>query len=170
MSELGIFGDLDLANASDDPFFKDDGTYRCNITQASMKESTKSGNKGFTFDYTITADDPSGKGGQKIQEWKNVPYVWQVKGYATKEDMENDGPVVDKIKADAARDLAFLKLRFKEFGFTDEEMNTLTPSDFLNMVGPLDITIFHKDNQERIAKVVLANGDNEAGESVDPFA
>lgn len=169
MSELGIFGDLDLSNASDDPFFKDDGTYRCNITQASMKES-KNGNKGFTFDYTIDQEDESGKGGQKIQEWKNVPQVWQVKGYATKEDMENGGPVIDKIKADAARDLAFLKLRFKEFGFTDEEMNTLTPSDFLNMVGPLDITIFHKDGQERIAKVVLADTNDEAGDSVDPFA
>lgn len=164
---MSLFGDLDIASANENPFFKPDGTYRCEIAKAEVKTSKK-GNKGFTLDYLITEGPKKGK---KIQEWKPIPMPWELKGYKTQAEMEsgqydtdNDQ---DQIKENAERNMSFLKSRLKDFGVPVEEMNSVDGEYLLNKVPPLDIEIKNNDGQERITKVKIAEGNDS---SADPFA
>lgn len=163
-----LFGELDIASANDNPFFKPDGTYLCEISKAEIKTS-KAGNKGFTLDYLIVDDEPHSKKGKKIQEWKPIPMPWQLKGYATKEEMEsgkyNTDNDQDEIKERAERNMSFLKSRLKDFGVPVEMMNSVDSEYLLNKVPQLWVTIKNQDGNERITGVKVAE-DTER----DPFA
>lgn len=164
---MSLFGDLDIANANVNPFFKPDGPYECEIVSAEVKTSKK-GNKGFAIDYLIV-DGP--KKGKKIQEWKPIPMPWELKGYKTKEEFEskqrNSDYDEDQLKENAERNMSFLKQRLKGFGIPDEEMNSITPEQLLNDVPQLTVTIKNSDDgQERITGVKVSEG----GSSSDPFA
>lgn len=163
MSEDLFDNDLvDWDNVKDDPFFKDDGVYRCKISEAA-KRGSKKGGRGLSITYLITEGE---KKGQRIQEWKTIPWKWEVKGYPTEEDMNNDTNQDDKIKADAARNLSFLKIRMQELGFAPSELNDLKPQVFLDLP-EVDVTIYHdKTDREKIKSVSLPG---EAGTSADPF-
>lgn len=162
----GLFGELDIASANDNPFFKPDGTYLCEISKAEIKTS-KAGNKGFTLDYLIIEGDKKGK---KIQEWKPIPMPWHFKGYKTKEEMEsgvyNTDNDQDQIKESAERNMSFLKQRLKDFGVPVEMMNSVDAEYLLNKVPQLNVTIQNKDGNERITGVKIAD----EGSSRDPFA
>jgi hypothetical protein len=157
----GLFGELDIASAQDNPFFKPDGTYLCEITSAQVRTS-KNGNKGFALDYTITEGPKKGK---KIQEWKPIPMPWQLKGYESNEVPEGTRPD-DEIKEKAERTMSFLKQRLKDFGIPVEQMNSVDAEYILNKVPLLDITIKNVDGNERITGVKL----HEGGSNSDPFA
>lgn len=163
MSELGLFGDLDIASANDNPFYKPDDTYLCLITSAGVKKSQK-GTRGWTIDYTIQEGKYKGR---RIQEWKNIPWPWQVKGYETEEAMKNGGEKSEKIAEDADRDLSFLKGRLKDFGIPEEQMNSIQPAEIMDLSW-LNVTMRNDDGREKITKVKLA-GSNSSAEA-DPFA
>lgn len=163
MSE-SLFGELDIASASDNPFFKPDGTYRCVIGLAEVRRSKK-GNVGFWLEYVIKAGEP--KEGKKITEWKTVPMPWELKGYQTQEAMNNNAAPDDTIKEAAEKNLSFLKVRLKEFGFEGEELNSVTQADIMK-VGDVDVTIKNINDQERVMGVKLVDGNSSSSD--DPFA
>lgn len=144
----GIFGDLDVASANENPFFKPDGKYICRVTAATVRRS-KAGNKGMPIEYTIQEGEKEGK---KINEWKPVPEPWELEGYATDDDFKEEINFSAKLKEDAERNLSFLKQRMKQFGFSTEEMNTVTPEDFLNLP-LLEVELKNHNGQERIWSV-----------------
>jgi hypothetical protein len=164
MSELGLFGDLDIASANDNPFYKPNDTYLCTVTGAGVKTSNKNGSKGWTLDYSIHEGQYQGR---RIQEWKNIPHLWNVKGYKSKEDMDAKLTPDPKIAEAAERDISFLKKRLKDFGIPEEEMNSVTPDRILNL-GFLNVTMKNDDGREKVIKVELA-GAASRNES-DPFA
>ena len=151
---MSIFGDIDIASANDNPFFKPDGKYVCKVTKAAVRYSQQN-NKGMPLEYTIQEGEKQGK---KINESKTIPEVWHVMGYATEEDWQNEVNYKDKIKEDAARNLSFLKLRFKQFGFAPEEMNDIKPEDILSLP-LLEIEIKNQGGSERIWDIKLLEGD-----------
>lgn len=163
---MSLFGELDIANAKDNPFFKPDGDYECEIASAEVKTS-KAGNKGFALDYLIIEGPKKGK---KIQEWKPIPMPWHLKGYMTQGEMEsgqrNSDHDEDKIKEDAERNMSFLKTRLKNFGIPVEEMNSVTPEYLLNKVPQLTVTIKNSGDNERITGVKIS----EKSGNPDPFA
>ena len=159
---ISIFGDLDVASANENPFFKPDGTYVCKLTTAEIRFS-KAGNKIMPLEYTIQEGPKMGK---KIQEWKPVPEVWNVHGYETEEDWKTETNYSDKIKENAERNLAFIKQRMKQFGFSQDEMNSVQPSDLLQLP-LLNVEIKNEGGQERIKGITLYDGD--AGDG-NPFA
>ena len=159
--EDNLFGELDIASANDNPFFKPDDTYICLVTAAQVRTSKK-GNKGLALDYTIQEGPKQGK---KIQEWLTVPKVWELKGYETKEDAENQTNHSDKIQENAERFMSFLKRRMKTFGIPAEEMNSITPEKLLNL-GWVSVTIKNVDGRENITNLELTGASSEA----DPFA
>lgn len=163
---MSLFGELDIANAKDNPFFKPDGAYECEISKAEVKTS-KNNNKGFTLDYLIV-DGP--KKGKKIQEWKPIPMPWELKGYHSEEAMKSGHFDTDydsdQIKENAERNMFFLKTRLKNFGIPVEEMNSVTPEQLLNDVPRLTVTIKNVGDQERITNVKISEGT----ENSDPFA
>lgn len=151
---MSIFGDIDISSANDNPFFKPDGKYVCKVTKAEVRYSQKD-NKGMPIEYTIQEGEKQGK---KINEWKTIPEVWHVMGYKTEEDWKSEVNYSDKVKEDAARNLSFLKQRFKQFGFSPEEMNDIKPEDILSLP-LLEVEIKNQGGQERIWDIKLLDGD-----------
>lgn len=160
MSDEDLFGDLDIESAHDNPFYKEDGTYVCLITGVSKKISKK-GNRGLEIVYTIQEGPKKTK---KIREWKPLPFAWNVKGFATQADMDNDINYDEEIAENAARDLSYLKMRMKEYGFPSDNLNQLS-SDKLLAVGPLAVTIKNQEGNERVTGVKLWDENAE-----DPFS
>lgn len=151
---MSIFGDIDISSANDNPFFKPDGKYVCKVTKAEVRYSQQN-NKGMPIEYTIQEGEKQGK---KINEWKTIPEVWHVMGYKTEEEWKEEVNYSDKIKEDAARNLSFLKQRFKQFGFSPEEMNDIKAEDILNLP-LLEVEIKNQGGQERIWDIKLLDGD-----------
>ena len=163
---MSLFGELDVASANDNPFFKEDGPYTCAVSGAEIKTSRKDGSKGLALKYTIVEGE---KKGQFINEWKPIPFSWNLNGYATEEDEKNTANYDPEIGGNAARSLSFLKARLKDFGFAPEKMNNLEPTDFLNLP-KLVVTIKNENGRENVKGVDLASGNvASGGKKKDPF-
>lgn len=169
---MSLFGELDVASANDNPFFKEDGPYTCVVAGAEIKTSNKDGSKGLALKYSIV-DGP--KKGQFINEWKPIPFSWELNGYESQDDEKNTAGYDDEIAGKAARSLSFLKARLKDFGFAPEKMNILEPTDFLNLP-KLVVTIKNENGRENVKGVDLqgstasAGNKKAAGKKGDPFS
>lgn len=162
---MSLFGDLDVASANENPFWKDDGTYRCQVSGAEIKTSNKNGSKGLALKYNIS-EGP--KKGQFIQEWKPIPFVWEINGYETEQEMNDRVNYDDEIASRAQRNLSFLKARLKDFGLPPEKMNTLEAKDLLELP-ELDVTIKNENGRENVKGVQLAVAGS-SGSKGDPFS
>lgn len=164
---MSLFGEIDVASANDNPFYKEDGQYVCRLTGAEIKTAHKTGDKGLALKYTIIEGK---KKGQFINEWKPIPFSWQLNGYETEEDEKNTVNYDDEIAGNAQRSLSFLKSRLKDFGFPPEKMNVLEPKDFLELPN-LVVSIKNENGRENVKGVdlqgsVVAKG----GKKKDPFS
>ncbi len=153
MFDESIFGDIDLKNASEDPFYKENDTYLCQITEAPITASAK-GNRGLNIKYTIQKGDHEG---EPIRDYLAIPKKWEVKGYPTESDLDSDTNYDKDLEKRSKRSVGFLKKRLLEFGFANEELDSIQPEDIL-AVGLLWVTLRHRksDNQEQVAGVKLA--------------
>jgi len=164
---MSLFGELDVASANDNPFYKEDGTYTCVVSGAETKTSRKDGAKGLALKYTIVEGE---KKGQFINEWKPIPFSWNLNGYATEEDEKNTTNHDPEIGGNAQRSLSFLKSRLKDFGFPPEKMNNLEPQDFLNLPNLL-VSIKNENGRENVKGVELAIVTTSKGRvKKDPFS
>lgn len=163
---MSLFGELDVASANENPYYKEDGTYLCQITGAEKKEANNaSKSKGLVIKYTILEGD---KKGLTIQEWKPLPDPWNIKGFESEEDMESKTNYDDEVASRAARSMSFLKSRLMDLGFPPEKMNTLDPKDFFE-VPKVYVTIKNKNDRENVTSVELAEGTSSSVGSSDPF-
>lgn len=154
----GLFGDLDLENAKENPFYKEDDTYRCLLTAAPIKTS-KAGNKGMELTFTVQEGEHRT---EKIIMWNTVPYPYQLQGYPSKQDMENQTNYDEDISRKARISEGFLKKTLLSLGFTNEELSTVTQKDIL-AVGYVDVTIRHDDKgNEKITGIALVKDDEES--------
>lgn len=161
---MSLFGELDVASANENPYYKDDGDYNCTITSAEKKVANNaSESKGLVIKYTI---DDGDKKGLSIQEWKPLPEPWHLKGFESREDMENKVNYDDEVASKAARSMSFLKARLMDLGFPPEKMNTLDPKDFYGI--QVVVTIKNKNDRENVTAVELRNKKSSSGNG-DPF-
>lgn len=165
---MSLFGELDIASANDNPFYKEDGPYNCRVAGAEIKTSSKDGSKGLALKYTIVDGE---KKGQFINEWKPIPFSWSLNGYESEEDEKNTSGYDAEIAGNAARSLSFLKSRLKDFGFPPEKMNVLDQKDFLELPN-LVVTIKNENNRENVKGVELNTNVPAAkgGKKKDPFS
>lgn len=162
---MSLFGELDVASANENPYYKEDGTYYCQITGAEIKTANKNDAKGLVLKYTILTGE---KKGLSIQEWKPIPETWNLNGYETEEDEKNTINYDDEIASNAARSLSFLKARLVDFGFPPEKMNSLMPKDFLELPH-VNVTIKNKNGRENVTGVELVGGTASSVGTNDPF-
>lgn len=162
-----LWGDIDFDEVQDDPFFKPDDTYRCRITEA-VQRKTNAGNPAISITYTILRGEYAT---QRIQEFKTFPFPWQLKGFNSKEDWENEENFDQKLKVSAGRQMSFIKQRMRDFGFDPKEMNRINPKKLLALP-PMDVTMVHgKENRENVRGVLLVNDDDDdSTENYDPLA
>jgi hypothetical protein len=116
---MGLFGDLDANEVSDDPFYIPPDVYRCVLTEASRNEKKNPkpddlSKEGLSFKWVIEDEDSDFDGYNK-SDWHNL-YT----------DVSED-----EVTVQVRRDNARLKKRLGEMGLTPDEMNNLLEDDNL---------------------------------------
>lgn len=145
---MGLFGDLDVQSAADNPFDIPDGTYVCIINDVKVGPTKpKDGvtKIGMTLNYRI---DEGEKEDSNISEWKHVP---------APEDLESSN---SDIKKAAERSMSFLKSRMIDLGIPADRINDLEPEDLLGI--RCSVTVAKNGqytNVKRVALIEESGGD-----------
>lgn len=109
---MGLFGDQDAAEVSDNPFYVAPDVYLSILTDLTLRTSKDGEKKGLSFQWTIEEEDNEFNG-QTISEWVNV-YL-----------SDDDAPDATALRRDRAR----MKSRLAAVGFSNEQMNELVDED-----------------------------------------
>lgn len=146
---MGLFQDIDLQNAEDNPWHKPDGTYTCVVASVTLEQNKDKTKTMMVITYRIAEfpEKPILKG-QDIKEWKWVP---------TRPDLENDSD------GKAAMSLSFLKNRIKDFGIPEDRLNDFEPDDIMGL--KVKVVGQNKNDNFNVRSVSLFDGDD-----ADPFA
>jgi hypothetical protein len=137
---MGLFGDLDVASAEDDPFSVPANTYEATVYEVEVKPTQDGSKTGLNIVYKIASGEHEGK---SVREWKQIP-----KGAITPEDK---------------RAASFLKMRLASLGVPESRMNDIDVNDLQG----LDVIINVKVNGEytNVTRVELADASTPAGGS-----
>lgn len=119
---MGLFGDLDANEVSDNPFYVAPGMYNAILTEASRVQKKDGTGEGLSFKWVIEEDE-SDFDGSSLSDWLNIyPEVTE----AMLNDMDKDEARL--IRMANAR----LKKRLTEMGLSTSEMNVLLEDDNLD--------------------------------------
>lgn len=116
---MGLFGDIDATEVSDNPFYVAPDKYKCVLTEASLMEKKDQSGYGLSLKWVIEEED-SEYDGMNLSEWLNV---WP-NGLS---DEEQSDP---KVKAAMSR----TKQRLVQMGLDNDQMNTLLDDDNLDLL------------------------------------
>lgn len=112
----GLFGDLDIANVSDNPFEVAPGTYRATCTEALVKKNEETDALSLVIKWTIDEVD-SEYHGMPVTEYFGLP---------------PRGVLYEDLDAKQKRALKFFKRRLREgFDLSESEMQSLKPSELM---------------------------------------
>ncbi len=144
---MGLFGELDVQSAADDPFKVPANVYEATVTDVEVKPTQDNSKVGMTIIYTVTADSAEGEHvGKTVREWKQIPQPADPK----------------KLSADDKRAMSFLKSRLLDLGIPENRINTVEPGDLIGK----DVTIQVKEGKNdfmNVAKVTLKQNVAAAG-------
>lgn len=145
---MGLFGDLDVAAAEDNPWDLPANTYEAAVFEVAVKENKDKTKKGLSITYKVTEGEHTGK---KVSEWKTIP--------------EPANP-----KAPSAEDkqaASFLKMRLASLGVPESRMNSVDVNDLQG----LDVFITVKKNGEytNVTNVKLGMDDDAVDARADSF-
>jgi hypothetical protein len=131
---MGLFGDNDVAEIPDNPFYVAPGTYEAVLTEAKVQETRDKSGVGLSFKWVIEDEDSEYKG-QNVSDWNNIyPDI-------TQDEM------TAKIKAAMSR----TKQRLTQMGIAEEDMNELdgsNPEALSDLIG-LHATITVKETSDK---------------------
>ncbi len=131
---MGIFGDLDVASASDNPWLVPANTYECTVYTAEVKRD-KNEVLGLELIYKISSGEHEGK---TVREWKQIPEP---------ADPKNLTP--DEKKA-----TSYLKMRLLSFGVPESRMNSMNINDILGLDVIVKVTL--NGDYTNVSRVDLA--------------
>lgn len=118
---MGIFGDLDVASAADNPWLVPANTYECTVYTAEVKRD-KNEILGLEIIYKISSGDHEGK---TVREWKVIP-----------EPADPKNPTAEEAKA-----TSYLKMRLLSFGVPESRMNSMNINDILGINVIVKVTL-----------------------------
>lgn len=144
---MSIFGDLDIASASDDPFSVAPGTYEAVVSDVEVKDNKDKTLKGLWITYTITGETENGK---NVSEWKTIP---------APADPKNPS-------AEDKRSMSFLKMRLSSLGIPESRMNSVQPEDLIGT--EVAITVKKNGEYTNVTKVEALTALSVGGPS-NPF-
>lgn len=114
--EAGLFGEMDIRDIPDDPWFVGAGTYYATCTDA-KRILTKAGDTALVINYTIDEPDSDYHGSGKSDYFQLFPGV---------KDFNKD------LDADQKKVVIRMKTRLREaFDITEEEISKLKPSQLV---------------------------------------
>jgi len=121
---MGLFGDQDASEISDNPFYVAPDDYNCILSEAERIEKKDGSGEGIAFKWVVT-DDDSDYEGSSISDWLNI--------HASDSNFDGNDTAA-KIRQDNAR----LKKRLTEMGLTLQQQNDLLDDD--NLVDLIGMT------------------------------
>lgn len=111
----GLFDELDIAGAADNPFAIPDDTYEAVVSDLEVKKNDTKGTTGMTVKYKVTAGEYIGR---EITEYRRIP---------KKDDKE---PLSEE-KAAQAR--SYIKRTLSRLGIPEDRMNSVTRDDLVGI-------------------------------------
>lgn len=142
---MGLFGDLDVKSAEDNPWFVPSNVYKADLFKAEVKDG-KNG-KGLTLTYKISEGQHKGK---TVSEWKDIP---------SPADPDNLTEEEEKARS-------YLKMRLKSLGIPEARMNDVEPEDLMGLA--VIVTVKVNGEYSNVNKVELADGANNAAGTATP--
>lgn len=109
---MGLFDELDIAGAKDNPWEIPDDTYLCVISNLEVKQNS-AGNMGMYLTFTIREGEYAG---MEISDYKRVPH---------KDDKDK---LTGKKYEDAK---SFIKMRLESLGVPESRMNSVTKEELV---------------------------------------
>ena len=135
----GLFEELDIAGANDDPWSMPEITYAAVVSDLEIKVNEK-GNHGMYFKYKVTEGEYADR---EVQEYKRLPHP---------QDAEK---LEGKKLADAR---SYIKQRLASLGIPEERMNTVSKDDIVGI--ECYISTKMNGNFVNIRQVSLTAGDD----------
>lgn len=143
---MGLFGDLDVASAEDNPWAVPANTYEATVYEVNVKQD-KNKNNGLAIIYKISSGDHAGK---TVSEWKVIP---------SPADPKN--PTPDEKKA-----TSYLKQRLASLGVPESRMNTVDTNDLLGT--EVTVTVKVNGDYTNVSRVEPRSG-SAASDTVPSF-
>lgn len=112
---MGLFDELDVAGAADNPFAIPDDTYEAVVSDVVVKRNDDKGTTGMTVKYKVVAGEHAGR---EITEYRRIP---------KKDDKE---PLSEE-KAAQAR--SYIKRTLSRLGIPEDRMNTAGRDDLVGI-------------------------------------
>jgi len=138
---MGLFGQLDADEVSDNPFYVAPDDYECVLAEAEIVDKKDGSGQGLSFKWVIEDEDSDYQGSQ-VSDWLNIyPEI-------TREDM------TAKIRQDLAR----LKKRLGEMGLTPAEQDILLEDENLeNLIGMTAVLSVTESKNKQDPTIVYTN-------------
>ena len=147
---MGLFDELDIAGAADNPWTIPDNTYPFRVTDLEVKKNGK-GDMAMYFHFTITEGEHKDF---EITEYKRLP---------SSQDA-NQLSEAEKSKA-----MSYIKLRLASLGIPEARMNGVTREDLVGIEGYVSTKV--KDGFVNVRDINLTASDDVVVSSpADPFA
>lgn len=129
---MGLFGDNDVADIPDNPFYVAPGSYEAVLTEAKVQETKDKTGTALAFKWVIEDEDSDYKG-QNVSDWNPIfPDI-------TRDEIDQ------KIRASMSR----TKSRLIQMGIAEEDMDSLTePEALADLIG-LHATITVKESADK---------------------
>lgn len=134
---MGLFGEVDASEVSDNPWYVPEDTYKCVLTEAGLKTSTKNDKEGLAFKWVIEEDD-SEYDGNSISDWLTL----------------HRDKSKDELTADDRRDNSRTKIRLTQMGVSELQMDTLldegdeTLDELIGLIAYVTVKETRKTNDE----------------------
>jgi hypothetical protein len=133
---MGLFGDLDVAAADDNPWAVPANTYEADVYLVEVKKD-RNENKGLSIIYKITSGDHRGK---TVSEWKIIP---------NPADPENLTP-------EERQAASYIKMRLASLGVPESRMNDVNVNDLMGLAVTIKVTV--NGDYTNVARVELREG------------
>lgn len=147
---MGLFDELDIAGADDNPWLVPDNTYPAVVSNLEVKKD-RNDNMAMTFFYKIKEGDYADR---EISEYKRMPHS------SDKDKLEG---------AEKERAKSYIKMRLASLGIPEERMNEVEKDDLIGI--DCYITVKNNKGYANINNVTLESdvAFAESGERVNPF-
>jgi hypothetical protein len=103
---MGLFDELDIAGAADNPWLIPDNTYPCVVSDLVVK-ADKNGNMGMIFSYKVREGDHAGF---ELSEYKRLP-------------SSKDATPLSEAEKNKA--MSYIKMRLDSLGIPESRMNSV---------------------------------------------
>ena len=136
---MGLFGDLDIASAEDNPWAVPANTYEADLYEVEVRENKDKTKKGLSFTFKISSGEHKGK---TVAEWKTLPT-----GADTPEDKRN---------------ASYIKQRLTSLGVPESRMNTVEVTDLVGTPVIMDVVV---NGEYTNVKSIKVRGEGESIET-----